>query len=162
MAQTIFNHLNNSQKTATKHINFQQSNNKQPSLSGETLNVYDNPNSGLLNGELDLAPFPNLRKITFQQNVRFNILESIDLSKNEKLSRIVISGQNDNFFENNSFTLLIKEIQLSRIILACEIKDYRGTQWVWIKTTNYLRDQAIIPYFLVEDRKIEQLEAEVA
>ncbi|CAG8816291.1 357_t:CDS:2, partial [Racocetra persica] len=68
---------------------------------------------------------------------------SIDLSQNEKLSRIVIDGRNnERFFEDNSFTLLIKEIQLNG--------------------TNYLKDQAIIPYFLVEDKKIDQLEAEVA
>ncbi|CAG8516249.1 16879_t:CDS:1 [Racocetra persica] len=162
MAQTIFKHLSNGQKTETKHIYFQKGNN-QPSLLGEVLNVYDYFNSEQLKGELDLALFPNLRKITFQQDARFNILESIDLSQNEKLSRIVIDGQNnDYFFEHNSFTLLIKEIQLSRIILAYDIKDYRGTRWVWIKITNYLKDQAIIPYFLVEDKKIEQLEAEVA
>ncbi|CAG8829319.1 8655_t:CDS:1, partial [Dentiscutata erythropus] len=113
-----------------------------------------------MKGQLDLSPFPNLEKVSFYYNVRFNILESIDLSKNEKLSRIVVDGQSQNFLENNSFTLLVKEVQLGRIILLYQkINEYGSA---YIKTTNYLRKQTIIPYFLVEDRKLGQLEAEIA
>ncbi|CAG8496794.1 5789_t:CDS:1 [Cetraspora pellucida] len=160
MSQAIFNHLNSNQRTATKYITFQCTNG-QPSLSGEQLNIYDYNSSGQqLNGELDLGIFPNLRKITFPQNVRFNILESIDISKNEKLSRIVISGQNQNFLENNSFILLAKEIQLNRIIVSYYVLKQNPSAWE--KTENYLRKQTIIPYMAVEDKKVGQLEAEVA
>ncbi|KAF0464112.1 hypothetical protein F8M41_026550 [Gigaspora margarita] len=140
-------------KTTTKHISFQNSSG-QPSLSGDTLNVCDYiTNSEQIKGQLDFAPFPNLRKITFNHNIRFNILESIDISKNDKLSRILISGndQSLDFFENNIFTLLIKETQLNRVILSYNKYNPNG----WTKATAYLRKQAIIPYFLVEDNKLE-------
>ncbi|RIB12702.1 hypothetical protein C2G38_1791222 [Gigaspora rosea] len=151
MEQGIFDHLNNGQKTTTKHIFFQNSNG-QPNLSGDTLNVYDYiTNTKQMKGQLDLAPFPNLGKITFDCNIRFNILESINISKNDKLSRILISGNNQNFFEKNIFTLLIKETQLNRVILSYNKYKPNG----WIKTTKHLREQAIIPYFLVEDNKLE-------
>ncbi|CAG8577453.1 10122_t:CDS:1, partial [Racocetra persica] len=156
MAQTIFNHLNNDQKTGTKHIYFKQGQ-CQTSISGEQLYAYDydyNISGQQLNGELDLGSFPNLRKITFDHSIRF-ILESIDISKNEKLSRIVKPNSDDNFLENNSFILLVKEIQLDRIIVSY----YENNGSVWSKTKKYLREQTIIPYRLVEDKK---LEAEVA
>ncbi|CAG8559714.1 18439_t:CDS:1, partial [Racocetra fulgida] len=154
MAQTIFNHLNDDQKTGTKHIYFNQSQ-SQPYISGEELYINDYNASGQqLNGELDLGSFPNFHKITFHYAIRFNILESIDISKNEKLSRIVIDGQNSGFLESNSFTLLVKEIQLDRIIVS-----YYENKGSWLKIEKYLRKQTIIPYRLVEDKK---LEAEVA
>ncbi|CAG8815945.1 5030_t:CDS:1, partial [Dentiscutata erythropus] len=52
MAQTIFNHLNNNQKTLVKKIYFEQNTN-QPSLSGDTFNIPDYPNNVQLKGQLD-------------------------------------------------------------------------------------------------------------
>ncbi|CAG8785006.1 10766_t:CDS:2, partial [Dentiscutata erythropus] len=156
MAQEIFNGLKNHQKTGTRHIifdglknhqknnnpryevdirwnikqnNSQQQNDSQSSpfsFSDGVLSIYFT--SEELKGELDLKPFPNLRKITFQNNVQFDNLESIDLSKNENLCKIVMEQtdyQWNPFFHNYNFILLIKEMQ-------------------------------------IEDRKLEQLETEIA
>ncbi|CAG8665487.1 14117_t:CDS:1 [Gigaspora margarita] len=125
------------------------------SFSDGVLNI--NSDSEKLKGELDLSPFPNLRKITFQGNAQFNFLESIDLSKNQKLSKIIILNQNQNqFFRNNDFILLIKEMQSNRIILSYYEDTSRN---VWIEKYKYLQEQTIIPYILVEDG---QLETEIA
>ncbi|CAG8707023.1 12784_t:CDS:1 [Gigaspora margarita] len=162
MAQTLFNHLNNDQKIATKHVYFQNGN-QQPTLSGDMLNIYPPyANFTQIKDELDLAIFPNLRKITFWNGCQIG-LESINISKNEKLSKILIDSRNDNFIDNNSFTLLVKEIQHSRIILTYYKLIYYGTgSSANLKTSKYLREQTMIPYTLVEDRKLGQLEAEVA
>ncbi|CAG8730457.1 18605_t:CDS:1, partial [Gigaspora rosea] len=90
-----------------------------PNFSGDTLNTYDYyTKSEQMKGQLDFEPFPNLSKITFGSNVRLNILESINISKNDKLNKIVIFGENYNFFEDNSFMLLIKETKLNRVIVS--------------------------------------------
>ncbi|CAG8789642.1 5137_t:CDS:1, partial [Racocetra persica] len=160
MAQAIFDHLNNDQKTEVKHLYFQSSQ-AQPSISGEQLFVYDHlPSGQQLKGDLDLGSFSNLKNINFYSNIRFNILESIDVSKNEKLSKIAIITYSthsyaDTFFTNNGFILQVKDIQLDKIILSY----YDGSgKKIW----KHLRKQTIIPYRLVEDNKLEQLEAEVA
>ncbi|CAG8531688.1 16261_t:CDS:2 [Dentiscutata heterogama] len=161
MAQEIFNGLNNNQKTRTRHIIFQKGQSTPFSFSNDVLNIFSN--SGKPKGELDLELFPNLRKITFQNNVILEHLESIDLSKNEKLSKLVIEGNRDYqrnlFFHNNNFILIIKEMQSNRII-AC-YNEYGTSREVLIEKYKYLREQAIIPYLLVEDRKLEQLGAEI-
>ncbi|KAF0392035.1 hypothetical protein F8M41_010654 [Gigaspora margarita] len=168
MAQEIFNGLKNNQKTGTKHIIFQQNNDVHPSW-GVQADQQSSPftfSDGVLNisafeklkGEFDLASFPHLRKITFQGNAHFKVLESIDLSKNEKLNKIIILNQNQ-FFHNNDFILLIKEMQSNRIVLSYYEDTSRG---VWVEKYKSLREQAMIPYLLVEDRKLEQLEAEIA
>ncbi|KAF0464110.1 hypothetical protein F8M41_026548 [Gigaspora margarita] len=105
--------------------------------------------------------FPNLRRITFNYSCAFD-LESINISKNEKLSRIIIDSGNYSFTQNNHFTLLIKEIQLSRIILIFFDYIFESGSSRYLNTFKSLREQAIIPYILVEDRKLGQLEAEVA
>ncbi|KAF0450258.1 hypothetical protein F8M41_002197 [Gigaspora margarita] len=93
MAQEIFNNLNNDQKTETKIIHFCP-NEGQPSISNYTLCIYArHPNFGELKGELDLATFPNLLKIIFEFELSLNFLESIDISKNHKLIRIVICDE---------------------------------------------------------------------
>ncbi|KAF0392036.1 hypothetical protein F8M41_010654 [Gigaspora margarita] len=127
MAQEIFNGLKNNQKTGTKHIIFQQNNDVHPSW-GVQADQQSSPftfSDGVLNisafeklkGEFDLASFPHLRKITFQ------------------------------------------EMQSNRIVLSYYEDTSRG---VWVEKYKSLREQAMIPYLLVEDRKLEQLEAEIA
>ncbi|CAG8637879.1 hypothetical protein C2G38_2199976 [Gigaspora rosea] len=161
MAQTLFDHLDNDQKIATEHVYFQNGN-QQPDLSSEQLNIYLNyANFTQIKDELDLGIFPNLRKITFYNGCGI-VLESINISKNEKLSRIMIDGGNYSFTQNNNFTLLIKEIQLSRIILLYHEYIIESGSTKYINAFKSLREQAIIPYTLVEDRKLGQLEAEVA
>ncbi|KAF0464114.1 hypothetical protein F8M41_026552 [Gigaspora margarita] len=160
MAQVIFNGLKNQQKIGIRHIIFQKNNSQTSpfSFSDGVLNIYSN--SEKLKSELDLASFPNLRKITFQGSTQFSILESIDLSKNEKLSKIMIQNNSQKqFFYNNDFILLIKEMQSNQIVLSY----YESTSNnMWIEKYKSLREQAIIPYLLVKDKKLAQLEAEIA
>ncbi|RIB12703.1 hypothetical protein C2G38_1791289 [Gigaspora rosea] len=160
MAQKLFNHLNNDEKIAVKHIYFYPGDDyaHQPTLSGGTLSI--DRKYTLIEDELDLAMFPNLRKITFDCIIGF---ESINISKNEKLSKIMTNQVNTNFIDNNNFTLVIKEIQLSRIIFSYyEYMALGNGNFGSLKTSKSLREQAMIPYFLVEDRKLGQLETEVA
>ncbi|CAG8531671.1 16260_t:CDS:2 [Dentiscutata heterogama] len=83
--------------------------------------------------------------------------------------------------KNNSGAYTVcfqQEIQLSRPILShkkyklcgytCRSNQfdvlsgqYRLEQYALTKTTKYLKDQTILLHFLVEDKKLEQLEAEV-
>ncbi|RIB12694.1 hypothetical protein C2G38_1790994 [Gigaspora rosea] len=159
MGKEIFDDLKYHQKTETKHIIFQQYNDQSLfSFSNGKLTIYSDPEK--LKGELDLAFCPNLRKITFQANIQFNVLESIDLSKNEKLSKIIILNQNQNqFFRNYDFILFMKEMQSNRIVISY----YENTSGnLWIEKYKSLREQAMILYLLVEDRKLEQLKVENA
>ncbi|CAG8737521.1 30439_t:CDS:1 [Racocetra persica] len=164
MAQEIFNFLKNHQKKEIKHIIFKQFKVQSTlfSFSDDVLDIYSN--SGQPKGGLNLEPFINLRKITFQSNVQLNSLENIDISKNEKLSKIVIADQNhgqlSNFFHTNNFILLMKEMQSNRIILC--YYEYDSQNCMWAEKYKYLREQAILPYLLIEDRKLEQSAAEIA
>jgi hypothetical protein len=118
--QEKLKNLKRDSKNQTKDLNFQYGNND-ISFSNDTLNIYDydKQNSQLLKGDLNLNQFPNLRKITFAYNLRVNLLESIDISENIKLNRIVI-GQNSqtNPFQNSNCCLLAKERQLNQVIVT--------------------------------------------
>ncbi|CAG8762220.1 8549_t:CDS:1 [Racocetra fulgida] len=164
MAQEIFYGLKNHQKKGIKHISFTQNNGQSSlfNLSDDVLYIYSNNEQP--KGGLDLEPFLNLRKITFQNNnIQLNSLENIDISKNEKLNKIVLeersNTQRNNFFHNNNFILLMKEIQSKRIILSYYCVRNNGS---WAEKYKYLREQAILPYLLIEDRKLEQSAAEIA
>ncbi|CAG8482584.1 3262_t:CDS:1, partial [Scutellospora calospora] len=161
MAQGIFAHLNNTQLKEITNINF-NTGNGQPSLSGDTLTIYQSFNNIQLQGVLDLVPFPNLRKILFQYDIYYKNLDNIDISKNEKLCKITVAASGSaspfNYFVNNTFSLQVKEMQINRIIVF--YSQYYTNAWYY--TGKFLREQALIPYFLVEDKKPEQLEAEIA
>ncbi|CAG8791526.1 18741_t:CDS:1, partial [Racocetra persica] len=94
MTQEIFYSIRNHQKKGIKHISFIQNNGQSSlfSVSDDALTIYSNREQP--KGGLDLEPFLNLRKITFQDNIQLDNLENIDISKNEKLSKIVIGSNN--------------------------------------------------------------------
>ncbi|CAG8466064.1 12395_t:CDS:1 [Dentiscutata heterogama] len=165
MSQEIFNNLNNEQKAEIKHIRFCKGDG-QLSISNYTLHIYSNhPDFGELKGELDLAPFPNLIKIEFKINIQLNILERIDISKNHKLNKIMITLNPYSLFWNCYFILLVKKVQINRVIITYNETSGSGT----FVTNKYLNEQALMSYLVVEDmkledkdRKIRQLETEVA
>ncbi|CAG8775490.1 17789_t:CDS:1 [Dentiscutata erythropus] len=164
MSQEIFNNLNNEQKAEIKHIRFCKGDGKL-SISNYTLHIYSNhPEFGELKGELDLAPFPNLIKIEFKINIQLNILESIDISKNDKLNKIVITLNPYTLFWNCYFIFLVKKMQINRIIISYNETSGSGT----FVANKYLNEQTLMSYLVVEDMKLEdkdkklrQLEAEV-
>ncbi|CAG8728350.1 1542_t:CDS:1, partial [Acaulospora morrowiae] len=100
-----------------------------------------------MDGALSFAQFPNLMKITFSRNIKFTNLDSIDISKNEKLWWLYIDIYTD--FMNTYCMLLVKEKQLDQVIVS------HGNQ------KERMKNQCKIPYCILEDRKLEQLEAEV-
>ncbi|CAG8669283.1 16659_t:CDS:2 [Gigaspora margarita] len=109
MAQEIFNNLNNDQKAETKIIRF-CTNEGQPSISNYTLCIYAcHLNFGELKGS-------NLLKIIFEFELSLNLLESIDISKNHKLNRIVICDED--WIASSSFILLVNKPQINRIITS--------------------------------------------
>ncbi|CAG8737991.1 13155_t:CDS:1, partial [Acaulospora morrowiae] len=132
-------------KTKTKHIIFKGST-EVPSFSDVELIVYDNEN---ITGDISLAQFPNLVKITFSKNINFTNLDSIDISENEKLCWLF--GYTS--FNNTYCKLFVKERQLGRVIVSWGT----GVR----KVENKLEHQCYIPYYIVEDRKLERLETEV-
>jgi hypothetical protein len=88
MTQTILDNLQSSQKTQTKHIYFHYNGSNQATLSGETLTVYSTYQESL-----NLVQFPNLRSIILENGVVFASLESIDISENTKINRIIFKKQ---------------------------------------------------------------------
>ncbi len=154
--EEALNNLSPDQKTQIKHVQFQQGTG-QPNCSGETLTIYDYEASGrILSGDLSLAQFPNLQMITFNYNIRFGSLETIDVSENAKLIKIVL-GQNSQYspFQNTRTSLLIKEKHFSQVTVRYYQYDPQGR---WFEKHKLLKKQAMIPCCLIEDRKLEQLE----
>jgi hypothetical protein len=88
----LINNLPTEQKTKTKNIEFQYGNQQKPSFSDNKLIIYDydNNNKSLLNDDLDLSSFTNLKTINFQHNIRAESLENIDISENKNLCKIII------------------------------------------------------------------------
>src|SRR5438046_2256338 len=86
MTQAILNSVSSEWKTQAKHIRFINGTDD-PSFSDNKLDIY----SSKFEGELSLSQFPNLRSIAFQSNISANSLESIDISENAKLNKIVLS-----------------------------------------------------------------------
>ncbi|CAG8456335.1 536_t:CDS:2 [Acaulospora colombiana] len=150
MNQETLNKLQLSQKTETKHIYFKAGNNNS-NFSGTSLVVYDNGN---INGDLNLAQFPNLVKITFGNSIKFSNLNSIDISENNKLCWLIIDSRYANFRDASYCRLFAKESQIDRVILS--YIDASGNP-----RADKLRNQCQIPYYLAEGQKLEQLEAEV-
>ncbi|CAG8562738.1 595_t:CDS:2 [Paraglomus occultum] len=149
--QETLNKLDKNAKNQTKNISFQYGNN-QPNFSGETtLNIYDhdNRNTELLKGNLNLAQFPNLRKITFAYNLRVNSLENIDISENTNLNRKLEQLKKETeqtptlrqFQELNNIALPTTELNfdnLKREVQRLKLKDF-------------------IPYFQEQRDNLDQL-----
>ncbi|CAG8618113.1 17495_t:CDS:1 [Acaulospora morrowiae] len=144
MNQETLNGLPIVQKTNAKYISFAR-HNLPPSFSGVGLVVYDNSN---MNGDLSFAQFPNLMAITIQNQVIYSNLNSIDISENENFWKLDI---NSNF--NYYCKIIVKERQLNRVLVSYVENG--------VCKKEKLKNQCQIPYYLVEDRKLEQLETEV-
>ncbi|CAI2169782.1 19345_t:CDS:2 [Funneliformis geosporum] len=146
MSQVIFDKLQPDQMTQTNLISFQDGT-FEPSLSGFTLTVYSiHPTHGNLQGSLNLAKFTNLKKITFAYDFTLGKLEEIDISENTKLNMVVLA----------------REKQLNQVIVTyTKIVIYQNGGARWTETSKLLKKQAVIPVFLIEDKKAEQQAEEI-
>jgi len=158
MAQEKLNAVSDEWKKLTKHISFQNSTSA-PSLSGNMLYIY----SSTFEDKLDLSQFPNLRRISFANNVNANNLESIDISENAELSKIVLNESAAAYpLRNANCKWLIKERQLSQVVVFYYKLKYANGSSYWMEQYELLKKQKDIPYVLVENgKKMEQLEAEI-
>lgn len=155
MAQEKLNGLSDDWKRQTKHISF-QNNANDPSLSDNLLYIYNY----VFEGEINLSQFPNLRRISFASNVNVNKLESIDISENNNLNRIVLNEGSAQYpLRNSNCILLIKERQLSQVVVMYYERNNANT---WVEKYKLLGQQGLLSYILVENgKKLEQLEAEI-
>ncbi|GBB91611.1 hypothetical protein RclHR1_00190024 [Rhizophagus clarus] len=158
MSQDQLNSVSDDWKKQTKHISFQNGNNA-PSLSSNLLNIY----SQNYEGEINLSQFPNLRRISFNNNVQVNNFECIDISENMELSKIVLNESSAAFpLRNSNCKLLIKERQLSQVVVFYHKLKYANNTSYWIEKYKLLGKQEVLPYAFVENgKKMEQLEAEI-
>src|SRR5437868_3189431 len=141
MAQEILNNVSAEWKRQAKHIRFLNGTNN-PSFANNKIDIY----FGTLDGELSLSQFPKLKSIIFNNNnINVTSLESIDISENVELNKIVLSENNSNHhaLRNASCSLLIKERQLSQVVLHFyEYRYYGGG--AWIERYKLLKYQTII------------------
>ncbi|CAG8441502.1 uncharacterized protein OCT59_029282 [Rhizophagus irregularis] len=158
MAQEKLNGVSDDWKKQTKHISFQNSNSA-PSFSDNILYIYNT----VFEGEINLSQFPNLRRISFANNVTVNNLESIDISENKELSKIVLNESAALYpLRNSNCNLLIKERQLSQVVVMYHQLMYVNGTSVWLEKYKLLGQQELLPYVLIENgKKLEQLEAEI-
>ncbi|RIA90596.1 hypothetical protein C1645_769506 [Glomus cerebriforme] len=160
MAQELLNNVSDDWKTLTKHIYFQR-NTSPPSFSDNCLTLY----SQTLEGELDLSQFPNLKRITFNNNFKgyVNKLESIDISENAELNKIVLNDNSNEYpLKTANCKFIIKERQLNQVVITYYEILYVYNSSYWIEKHKLLNKQKIMPYVLVEKgKKIEQFEAEI-
>jgi hypothetical protein len=164
MAQEILNNVSADWKGQAKHIRFYNGTSN-PAFSNNLLDVYFN----LLDGELSLSQFPNIKTLTFNSNsIDVTNLESIDISENLKLSKIDLceNGSAYHALKNSSCNLLIREGQLNQVVVRYYKYKHstNSSGWTqnWIEKYKLMKDQTIVPYTLVEGGKtIEQLEEEV-
>jgi hypothetical protein len=159
MAQEQLNGVSDDWKKQTKHISFQPGSNA-PSFSDDLLYIY----CADYQGEIDLSQFPNLRKISFANNVSVNKLESIDISENVELNKITLSESAcEPPLPKGYCTLLIKERQLNQVVISYYTKKYIYNYGdVWTENYKILGKQEILPYVMIENgKKMEQLEAEI-
>ncbi|CAB4386449.1 unnamed protein product [Rhizophagus irregularis] len=158
MAQEKLNGVSDDWKKQTKHISFQNSNSA-PSFSDNVLYI----NNSVFEGVINLSQFPNLRRISFANNVSVNNLESIDISENKELSKIVLNESSSNFpLRNSNCNLLIKERQLSQVVVMYYEVKYANGSTYWLEKYKLLGQQGLLSYVLVENgKKLEQLEAEI-
>ncbi|CAJ0866104.1 13968_t:CDS:2 [Entrophospora sp. SA101] len=137
--QTNLQTITNNQQILIKHINFQYTGANVIDISQGVLTI------GTANflGKISLAQFPNLISIVFEgsNNLNFAHFESIDISENTNLARIMSRRQ------ANNANLSCYPWQISA--------PSHG------KKNKFLKDQTAIPYCLVEDKKAEQLQVEV-
>jgi len=158
MAQEKLNGVSDDWKRQTKHISFQNGSNE-PSLSGYLLYIYH----PTFEGKLDLSQFPNLRRISFANNLDVNNLESIDVSENAEFCKIVLNESSAAYpLRNANCKWLIKERQLSQVVVFYHKLIYANNTSYWAEKYELLKKQKEIPYVLVENgKKLEQLEAEI-
>ncbi|CAG8699719.1 15182_t:CDS:1, partial [Acaulospora morrowiae] len=97
-----------------------------------------------ISGDLSFAQFPNLVSIDFYGCYNLN---SINISENEKLRWLNFSVS---LYKYINCKLIVNGRQLDRVLVPVD----------WNNAAK-MKDQCIIPYDLVEDRTLEQLEAEV-
>ncbi|CAG8606756.1 13903_t:CDS:1 [Acaulospora morrowiae] len=143
----ILNDLESSQKTEIKQINIIAGYGSSR-FSGVQFTV--NIPNGRMNGDLSFAQFPNLMKITFSSGINVDDLGSIDVNKNEELCWLIFQGHCN--FMNTYCKLLVNERQLDQVIVSYYDNGFKKER---------IRNQCLIPYRIPEDRKLEQLEAEV-
>ncbi|CAG8619960.1 723_t:CDS:1 [Acaulospora morrowiae] len=143
--QAILDRTEPHQKIAIKHLNFSYG------LHRNVIDATDFKVYGIGEGNLNLAQYPNLARITFQDGIDVDKLDSVNISQNERLGRIYIgSSGRRNPFRDSPCVLLVKESQVDQIIVV--YYDQRNSM------EKKLRRQDAIPYRVVETL---QLEAEV-
>ncbi|CAG8822619.1 11131_t:CDS:1, partial [Racocetra persica] len=91
-------------------------------------------------GDLDLEFFSNLQQIIICNLYKLNDVINIDISKNEKFNKIVITESND--MNKNQLCFKVKEIQLDRIIVSYKVLHNNA----YLPKLESLRKQPFIPY----------------
>ncbi|CAG8470017.1 13737_t:CDS:1 [Acaulospora morrowiae] len=139
--QVILNRADPYQKTTIRHLKFSNNGPIRAVIDGTDFKVIATGE-----GNLNLAQFPNLAKITFQDGINVDNLDSIDISGNEKLGRMIIgSSGKKNPFRSSRCVLLVKENQVDQIIVSY----YEQKNSIEKK----LRKQDAIPYRIVESQQ---------